>query len=124
MTAFLFDENLPPAVGRGLRQIGFDVRVIGDPPAPARGSPDATNVEWCEANGAVLVTTDRGRKDKEILRLLRARTAVSVVFIPIGMNAIEISANFHKRVEQIESALARGRVRMAVTRQGGFRKLG
>lgn len=122
MARFLFDENLPPAVGRGLRQIGFDVYVIGDPPAPDRGSPDSTNVAWCEAESAVLVTTDRGRKDKEILRLLQTRTSLSVIFVPMGMDPKDLSANFHKRQERIEEMLARGRLRMSITRQGGFKK--
>lgn len=34
------------------------------------GSPDEINCRWCKANGAVLITHDRGKTNREILGLL------------------------------------------------------
>jgi hypothetical protein len=134
----LFDENLPPRVAaaprlraspggppsppRGLAEIGFDVVPIGDPPAPPRGSSDADNVAWCRKNDAVLFTIDRGRKDREILEVLRRFPDANVVFVPDGMTGPELSQNFHKRIGTIDDLLQRGRrVRKKITRNGGFR---
>jgi uncharacterized protein with PIN domain len=123
MAGYLFDENLPPDVARGLRLCGYDVYVIGDDPAPPRGSADQTNIDWCRKHNAVLFTTDRGRKDKEILEVLRRYTDASVVFVPEGMNGIEITQNFNKRVADMEDTLSRGkRLRRKITRQGGWQK--
>lgn len=121
MAKYLFDENLPPRVARGLRAIGFDTLPIGDPAAPPRGSSDSDNIAWCRERGAVLFTLDRGRKDNEILQVLKRHTDAHVVFLPDGMSAMEVSQVFHRRVEAIEELLGRGRrVRKKVTRSGGF----
>jgi hypothetical protein len=49
-----------------------------------RGSGDDVNCAWCEANGAVLVTNDAGKKDKTIHDLL-AQHHVHAIFVPMTL---------------------------------------
>lgn len=70
MLPLLIDEGLPPRVAEALRAVEVDALAIGDVGAPAKGSADETNVPWCAQEGRLLVTNDRGRKDRVILDLL------------------------------------------------------
>ena len=67
MPPLLFDEGLPRIVAQALTLVGWEVHAVGDAGAPPRGSPDDVNCQWCAARSAVLVTYDRGMKDRTIL---------------------------------------------------------
>lgn len=70
MLSLLIDEGLPHRVAEALRAVEIDALAIGDPQSPPRGSSDETNVEWCAKQGRLLVTNDRGKKDRVILGVL------------------------------------------------------
>jgi hypothetical protein len=70
MLPLLIDEGLPARVAEALRAVEVDALAIGDVGAPAKESPDETNVAWCAKEHRVLVTNDRGKKDRVILGLL------------------------------------------------------
>lgn len=71
MVPLLIDEGLPGGqVAAALRRLDLDAHAVGDKGAPPRKSSDDINVEWCARRNAVLVTQDRGKKDRVILRLL------------------------------------------------------
>jgi hypothetical protein len=80
MLPLLLDEGLSPRVAAGLRAVGLTAHAIGDDGAPAKGSPDAENCAWCAEHGAVLITNDRGRKDRTILDSLE-RHRVHAIFV-------------------------------------------
>lgn len=52
----------------------------GDDGVPPTQSTDEVNVVWCAQRGAVMVTNDRGRKERIILPLL-AEHRVHAVFV-------------------------------------------
>lgn len=59
VAGFLFDENMPHrAIRKLLRTKNADVQcwVIGEPGAPAIGSPDPELLIWIEENNCILVT--------------------------------------------------------------------
>jgi hypothetical protein len=68
----LFDEGLPGgnAVPRALSALGWTATAVGDPGAPPRGLGDEVNIEWCRGNHSILVTHDRGKKEREIITVL------------------------------------------------------
>jgi predicted nuclease of predicted toxin-antitoxin system len=70
MLPLLIDEGLPASIAEALRTVEVDALAIGDVGAPTKGSTDETNVPWCAAQGRLLVTNDRGKKDRVILDLL------------------------------------------------------
>jgi predicted nuclease of predicted toxin-antitoxin system len=70
MQALLPDEGLPRSVAEALRAVDIDAYAIGDVNAPSRSSTDEENIRWCSETGRVLVTNDRGRRDRVILSLL------------------------------------------------------
>jgi uncharacterized protein with PIN domain len=76
----LFDEGLPPAVAEALSMLGLVARAVGHPGAPARQTADQTNCEWCRSNDAVLITTDRGRRDRTIFDHL-SQLGVHAIFV-------------------------------------------
>jgi len=78
----LFDEGLPGgvSVARALAALGLDADAVGGEDAPPRGSKDDENCKWCSERGATLVTHDRGKKDKEIVKVLD-RHQVGVIII-------------------------------------------
>ena len=53
---------------------------MGRDDAPADDSPDEENCKWCKDHGAILVTNDRGKKDKVILVALAAHH-VDAIFV-------------------------------------------
>lgn len=59
--AYLLDEHIPLSYRTQLirRKPDLQVWVIGDPHAPAKGTPDPAILCWCEDNGFVLVTNNR-----------------------------------------------------------------
>lgn len=60
--------------------LGLEAHAVGSDGAPPRGSKDDDNGRWCAECGATLVTHDRGKKDKEIVRVLD-RHQVGVILI-------------------------------------------
>ena len=79
MLPLLIDEGLPASdVATALRDVRLSAAAVGE--VTPRQSDDQTNVAWCAQNGAVLVTNDRGRKERVILRLL-AQHQVHALFV-------------------------------------------
>lgn len=76
----LFDEGLPHQVAKAFESLGLTAYAIGDGVAPAFMSPDTTNCEWCATEGALLVTNDRGKHDREI-RVALAATGIDALFV-------------------------------------------
>jgi hypothetical protein len=68
----LFDEGTPRRyqLAEAFRALGLDTHAVGEASAPPVGSDDDVNCQWCAARGAILVTTDRGKKDGVIIRAL------------------------------------------------------
>jgi hypothetical protein len=67
-------------VAAAFRVLGLTAHAVGDPGAPERQSTDKANCEWCRANQAILITNDRGKKDKTILDHL-AELEVDAIFV-------------------------------------------
>jgi hypothetical protein len=76
----LLDQGLPWQVAASLSDLGLTAHAVGDAGAPAEGSADEVNIRWCADNGAILVTNDRGKKDKTILSHLNSHH-VHAVFV-------------------------------------------
>jgi hypothetical protein len=57
-TAFLIDENTAPQLAAAPLREAPDVRlyVVGQDPAPPRGTPDPGLLRWIETTGCLLVT--------------------------------------------------------------------
>lgn len=72
MQRLLLDQGLPggTSLASALAALGLEVHAVGSPGAPALGSSDEVNCKWCSTKGAILVTHDRGRKNREIHGLL------------------------------------------------------
>jgi hypothetical protein len=68
----LFDQGLPGGVGMAtaLCALGLEAYCVGGDEAPPTGSPDEDNCRWCSEHKAILITHDRGKKDREILEVL------------------------------------------------------
>lgn len=82
MQRLLFDQGLPGGtkMGTALRTLGLEAYVVGESDAPPNGSSDDQNCRWCSERGAILVTHDRGKKDREIVDVLN-RHQVGVILI-------------------------------------------
>lgn len=80
MLPIFIDEGLPDAVAKALRILRLDAFANGDAPAPPKQSADDVNVAWCAHRGAVMITNDRGKKDRVILPLLEQHR-VHAVFV-------------------------------------------
>lgn len=52
----LLDENIPPALGRRLEEVGFEVRMIA---RFAQGATDDVVLTYAEAAGEVVITADK-----------------------------------------------------------------
>jgi hypothetical protein len=62
MTKYLLDENVGESLHKGLHARYPDIVVwrINDPAAPSIETPDPDILLWCETNGFMLVTNNRG----------------------------------------------------------------
>lgn len=78
MLPILLDEGLPWQVAEAFRQLGLDAHAVGHGDAPKRGSGDAVNVRLCAQRGGVLVTNDRGKKDRTIFDHLATHRAHAI----------------------------------------------
>lgn len=67
MLPILVDEGLPWQIAAAFVALGLTAHAVGDDGAPTKGSSDQDNVKWCATHGAILVTNDRGRKDRTIV---------------------------------------------------------
>lgn len=72
MQRLFFDQGLPGGVGTAtaLAALGLEANGVGGAGAPPNGSSDNENCKWCAEHNSVLITHDRGKKDKEILKVL------------------------------------------------------
>lgn len=80
MRALLLDKGLPQQVAESFQLLKIDAHAVGQGVAPPDDSSDTFNCEWCAARGAVLVTNDRGKGNREILTAL-AQTGVDAIFV-------------------------------------------
>ena len=81
MQALLFDQGLPWQVAAALRAVDLVASAVGEAgDVPREDSTDAANIAWCAARGAVLVTNDRGKRDKTIFHHL-ATHHVHAIFV-------------------------------------------
>jgi len=80
MQAFLLDEGVPPVIAAALRTLELTAHAVGEADAPPRKSTDHVNAAWCAKHGAVLVTNDRGKKDRAIFDAL-AQHHVHALFV-------------------------------------------
>lgn len=123
MARYLLDENLSAPVGRALQLVGYAFDAVGDSPAPPKRSTDETIAQWCLEHDAVLVTSDRGKKNREIIAAL-ATHAVAVVFVPSGWTPREQLAFFVTRGDQLNAMLAsRTSLRIRVLRRGRLERV-
>jgi hypothetical protein len=81
----LLDEGLYPQVATALRKVEWPAVAVGQeaegaPPRSSGDGGDAVNVRWCKDHSSVLVTNDRGKKDKKIGDLL-AQDHVHAIFV-------------------------------------------
>lgn len=126
MVPLLLDEGVPPSIAQALRLLGLDVSAVGEPGAPPRGSSDDVNAQWCADRGAVLVTNDRGRKDRAILDAL-AQARIGALFVysdllagpPHRLAAAVLAAE--ERIEQ-EVSRKKGLLRHRLRPKGGLEK--
>ena len=65
---FLIDEHVNRAIQKQLRRFQPDIEVlaIGDPGAPAVGTPDSEILIWIEKHGYILVTENRSTMPNHI----------------------------------------------------------
>jgi len=75
---FLVDAQLPPALARGLREVGYNVQAVRE--LGLREAEDDTIWDYALANQAVIITKDQDFAD----RLLSSRTAPIIVWLRIG----------------------------------------
>ncbi len=80
MQPLLLDKGLPWTVAQALATLGLPADAVGLPGGPAENSPDDENCRWCLANGAVLVTNDRGKTNRAIIDAL-ASYRVHAIFV-------------------------------------------
>lgn len=81
MEPIVFDEGAFSTLAEPMRQLGLQAWTPGDPGAPPRQSEDEENCRWCAEQGAVLVTTDRGKKDPAIHEAIAKYAEVGVIFM-------------------------------------------
>jgi predicted nuclease of predicted toxin-antitoxin system len=78
---FLFDEQLPPRVARGLRQLGEPVSHVQDVAELGKGSPDDEILEYAGKRDYFLVTLDRQIRRKPHLRARYMASGCGVYFL-------------------------------------------
>jgi len=83
MAGFLLDENINPRLQRAIHRLSPDITVwrVGQPGAPALGTPDPEILIWCEANQVWLVTFNRKSMPVHLTAHVDAGHHVPGVFI-------------------------------------------
>jgi hypothetical protein len=111
-------------VASAFSALSLQANAVGQPQAPLRGSGDDVNCAWCQANDAVLVTNDAGKKDKTIHNLL-AQHHVHAIFVPMELRdgpehllALALLQAEHK----MEQVAARRLLHDRLRRGGGLEK--
>lgn len=127
MQRLLLDQGLPggTSLASGLTALGLEVQAVGSPGAPALGSSDEDNCRWCAANRAVLVTHDRGRKNREIHGLLDRHSVDSITVLrelrrSPPHHLARALLNAEGKIDQVVEG--RGRLRHQLRPGGGLRK--
>lgn len=71
---FLLDENMERAIQRQLQRLNpeIDVRLVGDPEVPPRGTSDPDILTWIEREDYILVTKNRRTMPKHFVEHLAA----------------------------------------------------
>lgn len=127
MRPLLLDEGAFSSLVGPMRDLGLDVWTPGDQGAPPKGSPDEANCAWCAKKGAILVTTDRGKKDRTIHGAL-AKHGVGALFMHNDLRAAprhKVLLAVLRAEEAIEDhASRRTRIRHRLTPTGKLRPWG
>jgi hypothetical protein len=111
-------------VADAFRALQLDAHAVGDGVAPDKKSSDETNCEWCKNNKAVLITSDRGKKDKTIFDHL-AQTQVHAIFV---YNDLRFAPDHHlacavlKTEKRMEEVAAKRLLRDRLRPSGGLEK--
>ena len=124
MLPLLFDEGLPDAVASALSALELEADAVGLPGAPPRGSLDEINCAWCQEHGAVLVTNDRGRKDRAILDAL-ATQHVHAIFVHQDLQSApshHLARALLKSEDQMDTIARRHLLRHRLRIGGGLEK--
>jgi hypothetical protein len=90
------DEHVPRLFQAEIDRSHSEVLVwlVGDPGAPARSSSDPQVLEWCEANGFLLVTNNRSSMPGHLAdHLARGRHVPGVVMLHQSMGVGETIEN-------------------------------
>ncbi len=80
---FLLDENVDPILRQALHQQIPEMTVwrVGDPVAPANGTPDPKILEWCSLNHFILVTNNRASMPVHLRQRLEAGETATGIFV-------------------------------------------
>jgi hypothetical protein len=83
MLRYLLDEHISPDYARALRRRVPELTIwcIGDPSAPARGTPDPLLLEWCEAHDFILVTNNRRSMPRHLAQHLAGGRRCPGIFV-------------------------------------------
>jgi uncharacterized protein with PIN domain len=127
MLPLLFDEGLPGLpVARAFRELGLEAHSIGEEGAPPRKSSDKENCQWCAEHRAVLVTNDRGKRDRTILDHL-AQEHVHAIFVHDDLKSAPehiFAGALLKAESKLEHyASGKGLVRRRLRINGGLEKV-
>lgn len=129
MNKLLLDKGVYTQVAQAFRILGLDAVAVGEPESGlADNEPDEVNVKWCKENNAVLVTNDRGKKDKAIRNAL-VQEHVHAIFILSDLRtsgAHALARALLRCEENLEAQTARrsGLVAHRLTPNGGLKRPG
>ncbi len=91
--AFLLDEHIPLRIKSELLRQEPRMRIyaIGEPPAPAKGTPDGDVLLWAEAHTCMLVTNNRATMPVHLARhISQGRHVPGIIQLPrrLGISAV------------------------------------
>jgi hypothetical protein len=93
---YLLDEHLPKWWRKAILKAEPGLRVwrVGDPQAPPLQSPDAVLLEWCEANGTILLTNNRGSMAGHLAdHVAQGRRIQGIFIVDPTMSIIRLAAD-------------------------------
>lgn len=103
---FLLDEHVNPAIQRQLHRLSqeINVRCVGKPNAPRKGTSDSDLLSWAEENRFILVSEDRRTLPTCLaLHLTSGRHCYGILWlrpnIPIGAVVEELFLIWHTCAE-------------------------